>query len=519
MSATRTDFHQLTASEMAAGIASGVYSSLEIMESLIKRLESMQPSTCAVAVPLYEEARRQAAEADEAVRRGESLGPLHGVPVTIKESVDIEGTPSTWGISHLTAPAPSDDASVKLLRQAGAIVIAKTNLMQLLTGFESDNPVYGRVSNPWDPARTAGGSSGGEGAVIAFGGSPLGIGSDIGGSIRVPAHFCGIHGLKPTPGRIPSSPPRGIQHVRPEASRMFSLGPLARSARDLRLAMTVLANRQDEYPTQQPGQSATDLRVGLVVSDGIVEAHPSTIRLIHEVSDALRQLGIEVVPFTLPDPEPMVQTFYGLMCADGGKGMRLTLADSPPVPHISKVLASQGFSPSKRWIITKLLGFSGQQALSKLILSQAGAKTNPQYIELTARRDRHREQFIREMEAADVDVLLCPSFVTTAPPHGGTRQISFEGAYVSLPNYIGLPAGVMSLSRVRPEETNTRKSSPKDKLTQALAGLEQDSAGLPVSVQVIGKPNREDQVLLIMETLEEQFKSRADYPALAQCKS
>ncbi|GIP21863.1 amidase [Paenibacillus sp. J22TS3] len=518
MSMIQIDYSKMSASEMAAGIAAGRYSSLEITSALIERLKQMQSSTRAVAIPLYEEALNQAAAADEAVRRGEKLGPLHGVPVTIKESIDVEGSPSTWGISHLTEPAATDDASVNLLRQAGAVIVAKTNVMQLLTGYESDNPVYGKVSNPWDLTRTPGGSSGGEGAAVAFGGSPLGIGSDIGGSVRVPAHFCGVHGLKPTPGRIPASLPRGVYHVRPEAGAMFSLGPLARSTEDLHLAMRVLASRQKEYPLERSGQSALELRVGIVLSDGIVEAHPAILRLLREASSALEARGIQVVPFTLPEPDHMVQTFYGLMTADGGQGMKRTLGDSPTAPHIAGVLASQGFPPAKRWLITKLLGFSGQKALAKLIVSQIGAKTEQQYQKLTMQREAHRELFIRTLDSTNVDVLLCPSFVTTAPPHGGTKMISFEGAYVSLPNYLGLPAGTLSLSTVRPEEALARKANPKDKAAAALADLERSSAGLPVSVQIMGRPFREDQVLLLMQTLENLFKTREDYPVLAQCR-
>ncbi|WP_261381225.1 amidase [Paenibacillus cremeus] len=155
---------------------------------------------------------------------GAEVGPLHSVPVTIKESLDVAGTPSTWGLPHRRSQlSQTDDPGVARLKQAGAIVIGKSNIMQLLMSCESVNPVYGRVRNPWRPEeRSSGGSSGAEAAILAAGGSPLGLGTDVGGSIRPPSHCCGIHGLKPTPGRVPSGKPKGIVH-RHEIDRLRDL--------------------------------------------------------------------------------------------------------------------------------------------------------------------------------------------------------------------------------------------------------------------------------------------------------
>jgi fatty acid amide hydrolase len=187
-------------------IARGDISSVEAVEAHIERIERVNPRLNAVVVKRYDAARTEAREADERRARGEALGPLHGVPLTIKESLDLVDTPSTFGLPlRANVLARQDDFYVARMRKAGAIILGKTNVAQLLYYIESDNPLYGRTNNPWNLERSPGGSSGGQAAIIAAGGSPMGLATDIGGSIRVPATFCGIAGLKPTAGRTPDA--------------------------------------------------------------------------------------------------------------------------------------------------------------------------------------------------------------------------------------------------------------------------------------------------------------------------
>ncbi|HEY7094063.1 MAG TPA: amidase family protein, partial [Ktedonobacterales bacterium] len=189
---------QMSAGGLAAAIARGEVSAAEAVEAHIERIEQVNGALNAVVVKRYDEARAEARAADEKRARGEPLGPLHGVPITIKEHLDLTGTPSTFGLSsRASILATQDDAWVARVRAAGATILGKTNVSQLLLYHESDNPVYGRTNNPWNLERSPGGSSGGQAAIIASGGSPLGLGTDIGGSIRVPATSCGIVGMKP----------------------------------------------------------------------------------------------------------------------------------------------------------------------------------------------------------------------------------------------------------------------------------------------------------------------------------
>lgn len=171
ISPPRTDLFQLSASEMARQIAAGTLTSAELIDAHILRIEAVNPRINAVVVPLFAQASAQAAAADEARRRGETLGPLHGVPVTIKECFHVAGTPATEGVGHFADELMSADGPlVERLRRAGAIVLGKSNVPQLMLIHETENPVYGRTNNPWNPERSPGGSSGGEAAIIAAGG-------------------------------------------------------------------------------------------------------------------------------------------------------------------------------------------------------------------------------------------------------------------------------------------------------------------------------------------------------------
>src|SRR5947209_7748405 len=237
---------------MARSIRSGEISSVELVKAHLERIEGINPAINAVIELLGESALRQAREADRQLAAGEALGPLRGVPFSIKDSIDVAGTKCTAGtLGRRNAPPADRDATlVARLRVAGGIPIAKTNLPDLLFSFETDNLIYGRTNNPYDLARTPGGSSGGEAALIAACGSPLGLGSDCAGSVRVPAAFCGITSIKPTSGRLPRT-----GHVPPAGGwveALWQIGPMARYTEDLMLAMKLLAREDDQDFTSPP---------------------------------------------------------------------------------------------------------------------------------------------------------------------------------------------------------------------------------------------------------------------------
>ena len=229
-----------TATELAAELRSGAVTSEELTERFISRIERFDDKVNAVVVRRFDEARAEARASDAALAKGGACGPLHGLPITIKESYNLTGTPTTWGIpAYADNIAVCDSEVVSRLKAAGAIFLGKTNVPESLSDFQSYNEIYGTTGNPWDVERTPGGSSGGSSAALAAGFSALEAGSDVGGSIRNPAHFCGVFGHKPTWGVVSD-----LGHALPGSAAPADIavcGPLARSAEDLALAMDLIA--------------------------------------------------------------------------------------------------------------------------------------------------------------------------------------------------------------------------------------------------------------------------------------
>jgi amidase len=235
------DFDSASASTLAAAVAARQVSALELCDAAIRRIERLDGTINAVVVRDFERAREQARACDRAVAQGQTHLPLLGVPMTVKESFDVAGLPTTWGLMPFRDFRPAADAVlVARLKAAGAVILGKTNLPPSLADWQSDNPIYGRTANPHDLARTPGGSSGGAAAAVAAGMVALELGSDIGGSVRIPAHFCGVFAHKPSFGLLPL---RGHNFPGTDGAptEMAVAGPLARSAGDLALALEVLA--------------------------------------------------------------------------------------------------------------------------------------------------------------------------------------------------------------------------------------------------------------------------------------
>ncbi len=280
----------------------------EVLDAHLQQIAAHNPPLNAVVTLDEEGARRRAREADAALARGDVWGPLHGVPITVKDCFATAGIKTTSGFPPLKEHVPKEDATVVArLRTAGAVVMGKTNLSLLATNWQTNNPVFGRTSNPWDHARTPGGSSGGSGAAVAAGLSPLDIGSDIGGSIRVPAHFCGIYGFKPTEHCVPSTghvPDWCIPGVTPRGSvrHIGVYGPLARSIADLRLCHTVLAGPDGRHhevpplpaPDDLPVPPLRQLRIAWTDQFGAATVSADTRATLEKLATTLEQHGARV---------------------------------------------------------------------------------------------------------------------------------------------------------------------------------------------------------------------------------
>ena len=297
----------LSARELAAKIRAKEISSLELTEHFINRIEQLDDAINAVVVRDFDRAMAAASKADKQLAAGDIAGPLHGVPVTVKEAFNIAGLATTWGIPSLKDNIAGADAEVvKRLKQAGAVLMGKTNVPYGLTDIQSYNDIYGVTNNPWDTSRSPGGSSGGSAAALAAGLCALEAGSDIAGSIRVPAHFCGLYGHKPTWGVVPDQ-----GHALPGAIAPPDLGvvgPMARSIEDLKLAMNLLAGAQ---PLNQPGwqlrlprpgkNSLGEYRVAIWSGDEIAPVDEETATRVVGIGETLAKLGANVSDRARPD--------------------------------------------------------------------------------------------------------------------------------------------------------------------------------------------------------------------------
>jgi fatty acid amide hydrolase len=491
------------AGDLARGIAARRFSSSEAVAAHLERQNEVEAKINAVAVSLGDQAMAAAEAADQdKPRDGQQL---YGVPVTVKECFDVVGTATTAGLIGRAAALKGDDAElVHRLRAAGAIITAKSNLPQLELYVESDNPLFGRTNNPWDLARTPGGSSGGEAALVAASASPLGLGTDIGGSVRVPAHFCGLCGLRATPGRLSLAGTADqflFGHV---AGVIDSAGPIARSVADLTLAMDVLG-------APVPDATVGGLVVGVYDDDGFIAASAAVRRAVHLAAGVLEAAGARIVRFEPPAVLEALDIFYGLFTADGGAAFVTLIAGEQKDPRVAQLMQLATMPGWLRPVLGAGLMVAGQRRLSHLIRT-TGAQTAEKTQALVARRDAYHARFEAAVKAAGVDVLLCPPNALPALTHGASADLGPASVcYTAVYNLLGWPAGVVPVTRVRPEETD-RRPRGGDMMDRAARRVDKGSAGLPVGVQVVARPNREDLILAVMTAIETALSGSVDYP-------
>jgi fatty acid amide hydrolase len=511
-----------SAAEIARRIASGELSSADVVESYLARIAEVEPKIHAVAVPRFDQARREAQEADARRARGEQLPPLHGVPITIKECFYLAGTPCCIGLDRLRHElAEEDGALVRRLRRAGGIVLAKTNLPQLMIWHECDNPVYGRTNNPWDLSRTPGGSTGGEAALIAARGSPLGLGNDLGGSIRVPCHFCGIHGLMTTSFRLPRSGSR--RTLRGMDAVISRSGPMARHVEDLELALSVLADSSDRYiepeTQRQPMGSSQEvnlrgLRIAFWTDDGYFPSSRAVRRAVQQAVETLAERGAVVEEIKTTWMQEAMEIYFALLGADGGADGRRLTQGSTLDWRVKRMLAIAGMNMPLRHALVAGLRLAGQKWMAHLS-SLARPRSADEYWQLNWRRVEFVRRWLTDMRQAEYEAFLFPPHALPAPPHQKAFDLIPAASYSIISNLLGIPAGLVSLSCVRPEEEAGRMPS-RDLAGQQAAATDRGSAGLPVGVQVAALHFREDVVLAVMRALEEDFSARPDYPLRAR---
>jgi fatty acid amide hydrolase len=508
---------QHSATSLASLLDRREVTSVEVLRAHLDRIAAVDGRVRAFTEVLADSARLEAEASDARRAQGQARGPLDGVPVSVKECFDFEGRATTLGIpSWRGRIAGRDAAMVTALREAGAVLIGRTNLSQTMLYVEARNPIFGQTANPWSLAHSPGGSSGGEGAAIACGESPLGVGTDIGGSIRTPAHFCGVAGLKPSLDRLPM---KGYRTVLAGQETVRGMGgPMARTAADLALFFRALDPRRladldprvPPLPWEDVDRVATgSLRVGVYSDDGILPASHSVSRAVDRAAGALRTRGATVVPFVPPGVRALLSAYLGVLSADGGAGLVAALADGEIDPVLQPLRQMARVPAAARRFIARGASLLGQPNLS-LMLDAMGEKTAGELWRLTDQVRTYRTTLLEAMDRERLDLLLCPPFATPAMPHGASKNFTLASSYSILFNATQFPAGVVPVTRVREGETGRQPGA--DLLHRQAAKIDDASAGRPVGVQVVGRPWRDQEVLAAMIAIESEVKRDEGFP-------
>jgi amidase len=317
-----SELWELGAFELGASIRDRVVSSREVIEAHLARVDAVNASVNAVTDTLAEEALAAADEADGATARGEVTSPFHGVPFTVKETIDLAGSPTTQGVRAMAERIPPLDApTVANLRAVGAIPLARTNAPDLALRWHTDNALHGPTRNPWDPTRTPGGSSGGEAAALATGMTPLGIGSDLGGSLRWPSACCGTTALRPTLGRVPTATSLEPADAPLTMQLMAVQGPMARAALDLRIVFEIMSRPSDRDPwyTPVPFSGPTipsPIRVAVATDPSGQGVDPAVAGGVRRVAGVLSDVGYDVEELPLPSVAQASDLWISLVLAE-----------------------------------------------------------------------------------------------------------------------------------------------------------------------------------------------------------
>ena len=450
-----------SAGELADAIRSKQLSSRAVVEAHLDQIAKVNPKLNAVVQLTADSARKEADEADAALARGEIKGPLHGVPITIKDTLETIGVICTGGTKGRASFVPKADATaVARLRAAGGIILGKTNVPELAGAAETDNLVYGRTNNPYDLARTPGGSSGGEAAIVAACGAPLGLGTDAGGSIRIPAHFCGLAAIKPTSGRVP----RTGQFPMPTGARnaVFHVSLIARKVDDLALALPIIAGPdfRDHSIVGMPlldskAVTLKGLKVAWFEDDGATTPTREIGAAVRNSAKAFIDAGAKIEESRPPDAAEAASVYHDISRGDGGAGIRAFL----------KNIGSDPISPLF------------EQALSWYV-APAFANTT-QALAAFVRWDAFRNSMLRFIE--NYDAVLSAVAPYPALPHGASfEEQNRRGlGYAQMYNLTGWPTATVRVG-----------TSPE---------------GLPLGVQVAARPWREDVALALVRHLEQTF--------------
>ncbi len=476
------DVLKLDATGMLALLASNRISATELLKAALTRHADTHGKLNAVVAADPERAIERARGIDDARAKGENVGPLAGLPMTVKDTFDVTGMPASSGLAHLRRRQAEDAVVVAHARHAGAVIWGKTNVPVMAADWQSANPLYGTTNNPWDLKRTPGGSSGGAAAALAARVTPLEIGSDIGGSLRVPAGFCGVFSHKPTWGMVTQ---RG--HVPPAPGSWSErdlnvVGPMARSARDLRLLLSII--EAGPMPSKAPAADLKETKVGLWLDEPAFWLDPEARAVLERFAGELAEAGAEIVPIPSPvDAHVLLGSYQTLLGAVLGE-------DLPPatMKMMNRVRALSGFLSGK------------DDPFSTRALALSYTATHREWMAADAVRQRLRHEAARAFDK--VHVILAPITPVAAFPHetrpfqkrrlkasdGSVHPYNTMLSWIALATALHLPA------------------------TAVPAGL--TASGLPVGAQLIGPHGGDSKTLAIAQAIDENVRGFEPPPGI-----
>jgi amidase len=445
-----------SATALAKAIRKKKISALEVANAYLKRIEEVNPKLNAIFQVSADRVQAAARAADASLARGQIKGLLHGVPMSIKDSLDTAGVISTAGTTGRAHFVPQRDATVVArLRAAGAILLGKTNTPEFTGGAEADNLVYGRTNNPYDLSISPAGSSGGEGAILAAGGSAFGIGSDTGGSVRLPAYFCGVTAIKPTNGRVPLT-----GHIVDFTGGINGgnnpvLGPMARYIEDLDLILPIIqgVDWRDPFVVPMPLSSfrtvdVAKLRVSFHRDNGMATPSEEVQRAVHAAASAVAAAGASVEEIRPKGIEEFAALWADPGRSNGGAGR-------------ARLLRASGTPETRPRVAASLV-------------------SSAQVDDFLSRENAYRGRMLSFMES--YDVMICPIFHKVPQPHGWSHlpeSMQNDFTYSAIFNILGWPAAVVRMST--------------------------SSSGLPIGVQIVARPWRDDVALAAAAVIENKL--------------
>lgn len=507
LTATEREIVHQDACGLLPKLASRQYSAVQVLTAFCKAAVASQDLTNSLTEIFFDEGFERAKQLDQHLATtGKVVGPLHGLPVSIKDHILVKGQDTASGYASWAykSYADHDAAVVRILREAGAVIYVKTANPQTLLSLETNNNIYGRTVNPYNRELSPGGSSGGEGALVASHGSPLGVGTDIGGSIRIPAAWSGLYGFKPSVARLPHTGLLGSHDGMDNV--VGCIGPLATSARDLNLFCKVMLqyeawivehqNLYIEWRTDLAEQGKglpNKLVFGILADDGVVAPHPPIKQAIEKTRAALLAAGHEVVDYTPLDHQASWDLIVKLYFLDGGAEYFATMAESgePPIPSFSWIVGhTEGRPP---YSIAEMFALNAER---EKIRALAHAHWNATASKTTTGRP--------------VDVILTPVSATLAPPHDSVRWWGYSSHW----NLLDYPAAVFPVGQLRasewkePATAPNSVSPPRNDVEKVIRAQWDPFAydNAPIALQLVGRRHMEEKTLACLNVLEEAIK-------------